>query len=193
MGLKQAMPMSSHYILQALYINRKLIHYVKLSGASPKSGSLISSLNFGVTRRWSPKSLDLGVSSFYVTPKSKDLGLQPYPEIYRRYHNIGNNLSLNEEFNELYGFTQDDVKNILKYFYSKSFLKLDPEFCLKIMTLWYNNYKFSKNANKVLYNLGLSFVNIQNRSNACLACFKFIKNQPTEISSLSSTCSLKIT
>jgi hypothetical protein len=67
-------------------------------------------------------------------------------------HNIGNNLSLNEEFNELYGFTQDDVKNILKYYYSKKFLKLDPDVCLKIMTLWYNNYKFSKNANKVLYN-----------------------------------------
>jgi len=41
----------------------------------------VSSFNFGVTKRWSPKSLDLGASSFFVTPKSKDLGLQPYLEI----------------------------------------------------------------------------------------------------------------
>ena len=42
-----------------------------------ETSKIVSSLNFGVNRRWSPKSLDLGVSSFYVTPKSKDLGLQP--------------------------------------------------------------------------------------------------------------------
>jgi len=40
---------------------------------------IVSSLNFGVTRRWRPKSLDLGVSSLCIlTPKSKDLRRQPY-------------------------------------------------------------------------------------------------------------------
>jgi len=44
----------------------------------------VSYLNFGVTRHWSPKSLDLGVrylSILFLTPKSKDLGVQLYHEI----------------------------------------------------------------------------------------------------------------
>ncbi|CAN2049193.1 AAA family ATPase [Candidatus Magnetomoraceae bacterium gMMP-13] len=66
--------------------------------------------------------------------------------------NIGDSITLEREFNELLGFTEKQVSEILFYYYKAGLLKLKPEFCLNIMKKWYNKYYFSKKAASSVFN-----------------------------------------
>ncbi len=60
--------------------------------------------------------------------------------------NIGKHISLERRFNEMLGFTEQDVVDMLNY-YALSVAELLP-----LMRRWYNNYRFSQRATKYLYN-----------------------------------------
>jgi len=66
--------------------------------------------------------------------------------------NIGSNVSLDTDMNEFMGFTESETNDILQYYHAAGQLKLSPDFCMEIMRDWYNNYRFAKNAEKVLFN-----------------------------------------
>ena len=71
--------------------------------------------------------------------------------------NIGDNLSMEAQFNELVGFTEAEVRDILEHYYQAGALKLEVNACLETMRPWYDGYCFAQaigaNANGVrMYN-----------------------------------------
>jgi hypothetical protein len=66
--------------------------------------------------------------------------------------NIGSNVSLDTDINEFMGFTESETYDILQYYHGADKLKLSPDFCMEIMKDWYNNYRFSPDAQNVLFN-----------------------------------------
>ena len=50
---------------------------------------------------------------------------------------------------------------LLNYYHKSGELILDPEFCLDLMKLWYNNYCFSKKAKTYLFNSDMVLFFIQ--------------------------------
>jgi hypothetical protein len=67
-------------------------------------------------------------------------------------HNIGKNLSLEPDLNDLLGFTENEVWDMLSYYKNCGLLELDIDFCMDLMCKWYDDYRFSKNADRYLYN-----------------------------------------
>ncbi|SHK25446.1 PD-(D/E)XK nuclease superfamily protein [Hathewaya proteolytica DSM 3090] len=73
--------------------------------------------------------------------------------------NVTINLTLENNLNEMLGFNEDEVKNILKEFeIEKNF---DLETVLKDMQQYYNGYLFSKNGENRVYNPNLTLYFIQ--------------------------------
>lgn len=66
--------------------------------------------------------------------------------------NIGKNISIKPEFNELLGFTENDVIEMIEYYRENGLIKHPTPYLLKIMNDWYNNYVFSKKAETTLFN-----------------------------------------
>ncbi|MEM7539691.1 MAG: AAA family ATPase [Chloroflexota bacterium] len=66
--------------------------------------------------------------------------------------NIGDNISLDLQFNELVGFTEEDVRQLCTYYHDVGKLSLDVDDCLDLMHLWYDNYRFSQSANTHVFN-----------------------------------------
>lgn len=58
--------------------------------------------------------------------------------------NIGDNLSIEAQFNELVGFTEAEVRDILEHYRAAGSLKLDVDFCLETMKPWYDGYCFAQ-------------------------------------------------
>ncbi|MEZ4659049.1 MAG: AAA family ATPase [Caldilineaceae bacterium] len=58
--------------------------------------------------------------------------------------NIGDNLSIDAQFNELVGFTEAETRAILEHYHQAGALQLDVDFCLETMQLWYDGYCFAK-------------------------------------------------
>ena len=66
--------------------------------------------------------------------------------------NIGKNLSRSDKFNELIGFTGDEVSDFLAYYARPEMSDRDIRACLEVMRLWYDSYKFSNHAKNALFN-----------------------------------------
>ena len=66
-------------------------------------------------------------------------------------YNIGDSLTLERDCNSLLGFTKQDVSDMLLYYRQADALALEPDFCLEIMTRWYNNYRFSDMADAPVF------------------------------------------
>ncbi|MCP4104799.1 MAG: AAA family ATPase [Desulfobacteraceae bacterium] len=66
--------------------------------------------------------------------------------------NIGKNLTRSDKFNELMGFTGEEVRTFLTYYAPAEMSDRNILTCLEVMKLWYDNYKFSNNAENVLFN-----------------------------------------
>ena len=66
--------------------------------------------------------------------------------------NIGSNLSLRPEFNELLGFTEDEVRDTVKTYHDLGVFDQDPDRALATMREWYDGYRFAKAAPNVVYN-----------------------------------------
>ena len=66
--------------------------------------------------------------------------------------NIGKNISLHSEFNDLLGFTEAEVRNLLEMYRDYGVFNQDVEAALAVMREWYNGYRFAKSAQGDLYN-----------------------------------------
>ena len=78
--------------------------------------------------------------------------------------NIGQNISLKKEFNDLVGFTQEEVNEILNY-YNIQHSTFNIQHLLKE---WYNNYQFSKYVDYKIYNSDTILYFINNYENGRL-------------------------
>ena len=65
--------------------------------------------------------------------------------------NIGTNISLDQGFNEIIGFTEEEVVEMATYYHNGGVLPLSVETALPLMRLWYNNYHFGKRATTAIY------------------------------------------
>ncbi|MBF0224742.1 MAG: AAA family ATPase [Desulfobacterales bacterium] len=64
--------------------------------------------------------------------------------------NIGKNITIDPDFNEILGFTKVETLEMLDYYRNSGLLKQKPESLYPVMEEWYNNYRFSeKNEQKV--------------------------------------------
>jgi len=66
--------------------------------------------------------------------------------------NIGENISLDPQFNELLGFQEDEVREMFTYYKKAGRLSQNPDVCMEIMKTWYNNYRFSEEAESQMFN-----------------------------------------
>ena len=66
--------------------------------------------------------------------------------------NIGTNLSLLPEFNEMLGFTEDEVRRMVATYRNLEVFDQDVETALNTMREWYDGYRFAQAAENVVYN-----------------------------------------
>ena len=66
--------------------------------------------------------------------------------------NIGANISMLPEFNELLGFTEAEVRGMLEMYRERGVFDQDVDEVLGLMREWYNGYRFSERAENEVYN-----------------------------------------
>ena len=66
--------------------------------------------------------------------------------------NIGTNVSLSPGFNDLLGFTENEVRNLLELYRERGAFDQGVDATLKVMREWYNGYRFARGAQGDLYN-----------------------------------------
>ena len=66
--------------------------------------------------------------------------------------NIGKNISLRLEFNDMLGFTEAEVRNLLELYRDCGVFNQEVEAALAVMREWYNGYRFAEDAEDDLYN-----------------------------------------
>jgi len=59
--------------------------------------------------------------------------------------NIGTNYSMSEEFNEMTGFTEEEVRDMLDYYATTCEFHHTTDELIELMKPWYDNYCFAKN------------------------------------------------
>jgi len=70
--------------------------------------------------------------------------------------NIGYNITNLPAFNEMVGFTEEEVLEMLSYYREQNLIKEKPENLMEIMKVWYNNYLFSDDKNIKIYNSNMT-------------------------------------
>ena len=66
--------------------------------------------------------------------------------------NIGTNVSLGPQFNDLLGFTEEEVRDLLKLYRDCGALDQEVDAALAVMHEWYDGYRFARGAQGDLYN-----------------------------------------
>ena len=66
--------------------------------------------------------------------------------------NIGSNISLEPRFNQMLGFTEEEVRGLLEMYHDYGAFNQDIEAALAVMHEWYNGYRFAKGIKDDLYN-----------------------------------------
>ena len=66
--------------------------------------------------------------------------------------NIGRNISLHPAFNDMLGFTEEEVRSLLELYRDCGVFNQEVEAALAVMREWYNGYRFAKSAQGDLYN-----------------------------------------
>ena len=66
--------------------------------------------------------------------------------------NIGTNISLHPDFNEIVGFTEAEVRRLLETYRNHGVFNQDTDTAMGIMGQWYNGYRFAEDADNDLYN-----------------------------------------
>lgn len=66
--------------------------------------------------------------------------------------NIGSNISLDSRFNEMIGFTEDEVSSLLRYYHEADWLRLPITSTLTLIQEWYNDYRFGQEAETSMFN-----------------------------------------
>ncbi len=80
--------------------------------------------------------------------------------------NIGRNISLFPEFQQVLGFSESETLTLLQYYASRGVLKGDVQQHLAVMRPWYNHYRFSEKSESSVYNtdMVLHYVDLALRS-----------------------------
>ena len=60
--------------------------------------------------------------------------------------NIGTNYSLNPRFNEMTGFTEEEVREMLEYYSSVLPFNHTVDELIQVMKPWYDNYCFAEDS-----------------------------------------------
>ena len=66
--------------------------------------------------------------------------------------NIGTNISLHPDFNEMVGFTAAEVRHLVETYRDCGVFDQDVDAAMALMGQWYNGYRFAKAAETDLYN-----------------------------------------
>ena len=66
--------------------------------------------------------------------------------------NIGKNISLHPDFNEMVGFTEAEVRRLVETYRDCGVFNQDVDTAMGVMGQWYNGYRFARQANTDLYN-----------------------------------------
>ena len=66
--------------------------------------------------------------------------------------NIGKNISLHSDFNEMVGFTETEVRRLVETYRDLGVFNQDVDTAMGIMGEWYNGHRFAKAAETDLYN-----------------------------------------
>lgn len=66
--------------------------------------------------------------------------------------NIGDNISLDRQCNELLGFCEKEVLEMLTYYKEAGVLNVDVALCIDMMKTWANHYRFSTRAETQVFN-----------------------------------------
>ena len=66
--------------------------------------------------------------------------------------NIGANVSLRPGFNEVLGFTEAEVRDMLRMYRDRGAIDQDPDAVLDLMHEWYDGYRFAEEAGPDIYN-----------------------------------------
>ena len=69
--------------------------------------------------------------------------------------NIGTNISLDDRFNDMLGFTKTEVADLLERYRGLGVFDQEVDTALGLMGDWYNGYRFAKNADEDIYNTDL--------------------------------------
>lgn len=59
-------------------------------------------------------------------------------------YNISSNITMRPEFNQMLGFSEDDVRQMIRYYQGVGKLKRDEENLIGEMKPWYDNYSFAQ-------------------------------------------------
>ncbi len=76
--------------------------------------------------------------------------------------NIGRNISLDVRFNELLGFTGQEVSQIVTYYQEHGMSVPDLDELMGLMKEWYDNYRFSKKAVNRVFNADMALYFVLN-------------------------------
>ncbi|MDE0445267.1 MAG: AAA family ATPase [Spirochaetaceae bacterium] len=66
--------------------------------------------------------------------------------------NIGKNISLHPDFNEMVGFTMQEVRHLVETYRDRGVFNQEVATAMGIMGQWYNGYRFAEEADTDLYN-----------------------------------------
>jgi hypothetical protein len=66
--------------------------------------------------------------------------------------NIGKNVSIDRQFNEMLGFTAEDVEEMIEYYRRAGLIRHETGYLLDILTEWYDHYIFSRRSETSVYN-----------------------------------------
>ncbi|MEQ8169240.1 MAG: AAA family ATPase [Candidatus Eremiobacterota bacterium] len=97
--------------------------------------------------KWGTTGSDAPVSKLFIT------GVSPVTmDDLTSGFNIGYNITTAPSFNEMIGFTEEELMSLLIYCKEEGIIKESPENLIEIMRPWYNNYLFSEDREEKLYN-----------------------------------------
>ena len=103
--------------------------------------------NFFATLKAGAERSDGGIARLFVT------GVSPITlDDVTSGFNIGKNISLDADFNELLGFTEPEVRGLLETYRGLGVLDQDVDEALDTMRDWYDGYRFATNAGCSVYN-----------------------------------------
>ena len=83
--------------------------------------------------------------------------------------NIGTNYSLTPQFNQMMGFTEEEVREMLTYYSTNSPFRHTVDELIEIMKPWYDNYCFAQDCygETTMYNSCLLYTSAGGVISAC--------------------------
>lgn len=79
--------------------------------------------------------------------------------------NIGTNVSQDARFNEMFGFSEEEVRSLLSYYQAAGVYVLNVEDSITVMRDWYDHYRFGKTATLPNYNSDMVLYFLENAIN----------------------------